>query len=504
MRASSSQSLEGTQLRTPRASRTSLATGDEGASRTSRTAGMASADRETSAASAGRTSRTSSASRSTRSKERSQARQGSSRRTRRTSASASGDATAVAQKKPFPVKRIVIIAVAVVLVIVALRFFSSVMGVQVTINGNPYTLRGEKTVQTAATECGIPLNPGDLISIRGNVLKRHAGEPFSATVNGKEVTDYNQRLHDGDVVALGDGKDKVEEYESYLRTTDFTAVTSGVGALRKFTRQGSNGSIEVRTGSLSNEVVEKLQAEPVDLVCTNFNVNAGTDKVVALTFEDGPSSDYTAQILDVLAENGAKATFFFIGKQVEEGNNADLVRRAYNEGHLVCSHTYNHANGTGINANLASLSADAQVESVEKGYQVLFDVLNEGREDPDEKVQTGLFAQKPAEPEEIQVSHITRLPGGIADAGVMLNVHDLVDVEVGWTLDTGDWVEPGSDAIVEVLMSVDPGDIVLLHDGGGERYQTVNALREALPQLVKQGYTFVTVADLLEYPTLNS
>lgn len=410
-------------------------------------------------------------------------------------------------RRNFTIKRALVIVVALAVIVFAFRLCSSAMGVQVIINGNQYTLRGEKTVNTAAAECGIPLNPGDLISIRGNVLTRHAGEPFSATVNDEEVTDHNQRLHDGDVVMLGDGKDIVEDYESYLRTIDYSAVTAGAGAIRTFTREGSYGSIEVRTGAISGEVVEKLKADPVDLVCTNYNPNVGSDKVVALTFDDGPSEEYTAAILDVLAENDVKATFFAVGTNVERDWGADLVRRATKEGHLVCSHTYSHAKAKGSEANIANLNAEEQIEQVELGQQVIADALAAAEEDDAEKsaqAAPSLFGASQQESDESAAPRrIVRLPGGISDPAVMMNVHDLFDYEVGWTLDTGDWLIPGKDAIVDVLMSVDPGDIVRLHDGGGDRSQTIEALREALPKLKKKGYTFITVDELLEYPAMT-
>ena len=100
------------------------------------------------------------------------------RRSRRGAASQGGAADAV--RRNFTIKRALVIVVALAVIVFAFRLCSSAMGVQVIINGNQYTLRGEKTVNTAAAECGIPLNPGDLISIRGNVLTRHAGH-FSTT-----------------------------------------------------------------------------------------------------------------------------------------------------------------------------------------------------------------------------------------------------------------------------------------------------------------------------------
>ncbi len=71
--------------------------------------------------------------------------------------------------------------------------------------------------------------------------------------------------------------------------------------------------------------------------------------------------------------------------------------------------------------------------------------------------------------------------------------------EIGWNIDTEDWRKPGVDAIVQRLLSVKSGDVVLMHDGGGDRSQTVEALSIALPQLKAQGYKFVTIDELLAY-----
>ena len=82
----------------------------------------------------------------------------------------------------------------------------------------------------------------------------------------------------------------------------------------------------------------------------------------------------------------------------------------------------------------------------------------------------------------------------------MRAVGPLVSAEIGWNIDSQDWRKPGAGAIAEQVKSAWPGAIVLLHDGGGDRTQTVEALKKALPYLKDQGYRFVTIDELLAYP----
>lgn len=98
-----------------------------------------------------------------------------------------------------------------------------------------------------------------------------------------------------------------------------------------------------------------------------------------------------------------------------------------------------------------------------------------------------------------QVSHVMRAPGGNYYGPMVETLASHVTAEFAGDVDTLDWSRPGVDAIVQRILSVQPGQIVLMHDGGGDRSQTVEALRIALPQLKEQGYRFVTVDEMLEY-----
>jgi len=372
--------------------------------------------------------------------------------------------------------KIAVIAGLVIAAIIVLRLVSSLMPITVNINGTDYQLRGEKTLQTAAKESGLPLNPGDLISLQGTVLSRNEGKQFTAVVNGEKAEDLNMRLHDGDKVNLSDGEDVVEPYEVVEETIPRTARVLGVGALHVINNLGSDGVKEIRTGTISGDVVEKQTVAPDELTCQRYNPDVGNDKVIALTFDDGPSDQYTAQVLDILAENDAKATFFVVGTNVELGNNVELVQRAAAEGHQICSHTYDHARAGG-STNIANVPAEGQIEEVVKGRQVITDALG------------------------VEASKVVRLPGGNMDDKVLMNLYPYFEAEIGWNVDTADWLEPGADAITDVILQAGAGDIILMHDGGGNRSQTVEALRTALPELKKRGYTFVTIDEMLKYPS---
>ena len=89
------------------------------------------------------------------------------------------------------------------------------------------------------------------------------------------------------------------------------------------------------------------------------------------------------------------------------------------------------------------------------------------------------------------------MPGGAYDVNVAYNVAPYVTYEIGWDIDTQDWRQPGPAAIEEALAKAEPGDIVLMHDGGGDRSQTIEALRNAIPRMKEEGWSFVTIDELL-------
>lgn len=375
--------------------------------------------------------------------------------------------------QPLPLFKVILVAIAILALVFVARMCTSAATIDVTVNGTPLTLHGAKTLQTAVDESGLPINPGDLISLRGTVLERHAGHTFAATVNGEPTTDGDMRLHGGDTITITDGDDIVEDYEVSVEPIAYEGDTVGMGALHIFT-DGNDGVMEVHTGVISGDVTRSVKLDPIPITRHCYNPDVGDTNSIALTFDDGPSQECTEDILDILAENDAKATFFCVGSEIVSDEDTRIVNRIQDEGHQLASHTYSYAHSIG-DFNFSKITAEEQVKEIEGGFDAL------------EKA-TG-----------VAPSRVVRLPGGDMDNVGVYNLASHLVAEVGWTLDTGDWILPGADAIYDILMSAKPGDIVLCHDDANSS-QTVEALKKALPKLREKGYEFVTIDTMLTYP----
>ena len=208
----------------------------------------------------------------------------------------------------------------------------------------------------------------------------------------------------------------------------------------------------IRAAVLTLALTVGISLQPICRVKTE-------DKVVALTFDDGPHPKYTEQILDVLDEYGVKATFFVIGKNAEAY--PDIVKEETARGHEVESHTFSHryANSYGYGEAVKELSSNEDA----LGKKPLF----------------------------------VRPPGGIVSASFKRAANDMSYKIVLWSVDTLDWKCPGADYVVNtVLNNTDNGDIILMHDFVGGRSSTVEALKRVIPALIDRGYSFVTVKEL--------
>jgi peptidoglycan/xylan/chitin deacetylase (PgdA/CDA1 family) len=183
---------------------------------------------------------------------------------------------------------------------------------------------------------------------------------------------------------------------------------------------------------------------------------AGQGRRLALTFDDGPS-EYTPDILDLLRKQHVKAVFCVVGDNVDR--HPDLVRRIVDEGHGLCNHSSHH-DDLGV---LDPAKAKADIEATDAAL---------ARAVPGETVTW------------------FRAPfgswGAAAKAGVGLG-----HTPLGWVVDPDDWKMPGAGVIAErIREQLTPRSVVLMHDGGGEREQTVEALRALIPALRHDGWIF--------------
>jgi peptidoglycan/xylan/chitin deacetylase (PgdA/CDA1 family) len=184
-------------------------------------------------------------------------------------------------------------------------------------------------------------------------------------------------------------------------------------------------------------------------------------KYVYLTFDDGPSSPYTAQILKILRAYGARATFFEIGKNVKRY--PAQTRRVYQMGNSVQNHTWSHPDLRHVSA----ATFRSQVQTTDRYI----------------RAQTGYTPR------------CLRPPYGSTNKLVSRRAAALGKKIRVWTIDTRDWSRPGTSVIVRrALANVHSGSVILMHDGGGNRSQTVAALPTILKTLKARGYGFTTMS----------
>jgi peptidoglycan-N-acetylglucosamine deacetylase len=206
-------------------------------------------------------------------------------------------------------------------------------------------------------------------------------------------------------------------------------------------------------GTLSGEIVE------ADIAVQPSPPTPVTDKVVALTFDDGPWPD-TPQFLQVLQQTGVKATFCMIGRQVVA--HPDWVRAVAAAGMTVCNHTVNH------NQHLDRAKPEVVQAEIQGGANDLVQVLG-------------------------TAPKLYRPPGGALSTLIEDDAIQQGQQVMGWNVDPSDYKKPGTDKIIATVMAqVRPGSIILLHDGGGDRSQTLAALPQTIATLTAQGYSFTT------------
>lgn len=200
-----------------------------------------------------------------------------------------------------------------------------------------------------------------------------------------------------------------------------------------------------------------------------------SEKIIALTFDDGPSV-YTEEILNILRVNNTQATFFLLGKHAEQFPN--LIQQIYKEGHDIGNHSYSHESL--IFKSLAFIRKEIEVTD-----QIIKQSGYEG------------------------TIHF-RAPYGRKLIGLPWILYKSNRPHILFDVVSNDWASPGVSVIVHhVLTQVKPGSIILCHDGNGDnmgqdRSQTVQAIPIIIQKLKANGYRFVTISELLKDEKSNS
>ena len=251
----------------------------------------------------------------------------------------------------------------------------------------------------------------------------------------------------------------------------------GNGELLKVASRPHDGwrdiQIDQSTGFITTETYDSENL-PSSYVIERSGYQPGK---IALTFDDGPDPKWTPQILDILKRENVPATFFVIGKNGQAY--PDLLRRMVNEGHEIGNHTFTHPNLGEVPIRLAELELNATqrlIESVTGRSTVL--------------CRPPFFGDAEADkPEEVEPAFLAQQLGYLV---------------VGLRIDPDDWKLPvTADEIVQRTLKrtedTNPetrGQVVLLHDSGGDRSATVAALPEMIHQLRAKGFQFVLTSDL--------
>lgn len=192
---------------------------------------------------------------------------------------------------------------------------------------------------------------------------------------------------------------------------------------------------------------------------TNADVNP-KGKMVALTFDDGPSDSITNGVLDVLEKYGARATFFVVGRKIEGGHEA--MTRAAEMGCEIGTHTYNHIDLPSSSSSTIRSEIAWTDELIER------------------------YTGAPAT--------VARAPGGALDASSAATVGKPFFY---WTVDTRDWESRDAYSVISMVRNnTEDGDIILMHDVYAS---TLEAVETVVPWLIKEGYQLVTVSELMQY-----
>jgi peptidoglycan/xylan/chitin deacetylase (PgdA/CDA1 family) len=258
--------------------------------------------------------------------------------------------------------------------------------------------------------------------------------------------------------AEGASKDRARTGISRRRLFGIGALTLlGVDAIVKAKHDGMIPGIPGAGGG-------SRPARPRDyrvVAAPQYYIDDAGPMTIALTLDDGPHPVYTPQVLEILQDYGIQATFNMIGRQI--GDNISLVREVSASGHTITNHTWDHA-------DMREYSTSRVISEIDRCN----DALAEAGQNPT----------------------IFRAPYGYWTPAVFQACGTRGLTPLGWSVDPQDWDTAhvtAADIVNKVLRTTRTHDIILEHDGGGDRSNTVDALRIFIPALLERGFVFAAV-----------
>ncbi len=248
-------------------------------------------------------------------------------------------------------------------------------------------------------------------------------------------------------------------------------ILEGDGDIWRIIARPKNGRREFHYDATSELIVqENLVTLPLSYEVNQ--VGAAKNKIV-LSFDDGPDPGYTPKVLDILEQKKAPAVFFLTGQAA--GDHPGLLKRIYDEGHEIGNHTYTHPHFAGISRRQLGVELNLTERLLESRLGI----------------KSILFRPPYG---------IDHQPETAEEIAMLPEAQELGYVLVGSRIDPHDWAKPPAEAIVAQVLGdakAGKGNIVLLHDGGGDRTQTVEALPKIIDGLRDAGFELVGVSHLL-------
>ena len=306
------------------------------------------------------------------------------------------------------------------------------------------------TVAAALRQAHVPLRDGSLFAVVSHRRLDPHAFPARLFVDGRLARPTTVLGENAKVVVIPghDELEPVERRQVPLPSPGLPPVENHLW------RTGPPGVDDVEAGRVSGEVVRRFgRREPGPAA-------EETGMVVALTFDDGPDPQWTPQVLQILQQEGVKATFCLIGYLA--ARHPDLVRAEAGMGHAICDHTMHHP-----------------LHLERRPHRDIVDEIGAGAD--------AIRAALGSDP------LLYRPPGGTLSPEVIDVAHQRGLRVLRWTVDPADYRRPPAPVIMgRVLGGVSPGAVVLMHDGGGDRSQTIAMLPELIHQLKARGFTFGT------------
>jgi peptidoglycan/xylan/chitin deacetylase (PgdA/CDA1 family) len=354
------------------------------------------------------------------------------------------------QRKRRILRSLLVLAIAVTLALgILLRGQPPNPPLRIEVQGQTQTVPARWLVRDVIVRFSLVPASGNLLDVEGKLLKR-AIYPGKILVNGVAVP-VDTALAQGDVVTVQPGRDRGEGVVKRV-----VKVPEGEVPNPQFFLGKASGQQILRVGKFSGKLVSSV-FRPVG---TFTPPNA-----VALTFDDGPSPTNTLRLLAVLNKFGVKATFFVIG--LSASYHSDLLKAEIAAGMEVADHSWSHPYRPAFK-DLSPRTIRNEITRAQK------ELLSYG-------ASSGLF----------------RPPGGTFSTRV-IDIARRADTRlVLWSIDPKDWA-PGRTArqiVNAVLSNVEPGSIILLHDGGGDRSATIAALPDIIRGIRAKGLEIVTVGE---------